>query len=253
MKFTTLAALGFVGVSACAHSRPPPKQAAQAATFSSCTLEDDWRSRVPAWECPPTVHAPSPALERAAREEPAKVTDAVAKPQMDSVPRQSDATFEGEVQRVQGLVQELSEPGWKNACRGAADTLDALASALRAHAGSDRRVRRAARNVWADARSLRRACAGSFEAADLIRSGLQASLGGLERALDDAADEQRMRARLDVARAAVETLDPGTSWVFQRARVQDAFRTVSTAFVAAAEHEAEGQVDAQPASADAEK
>jgi hypothetical protein len=228
---TLLVVLGFVAI-ACAHERATSN--APVDTWQLCPADEDNRGRVPAWECGvPTQPRTAGAVPAAKAAEPAAVPP--SGPTWEPPPPAPPGDFRAQVVRVQELVGDLSDPGWTVACTRASDALDALASALSALKESDRRVGRAARNVWADARALRRVCSGSFEAADLIRSGLETSLEGLERALGEGAEDARLKARLRLARTSVEALDPDSSWVFQRARVQDAFRTVSSAFVAASE------------------
>jgi hypothetical protein len=211
------AALLLLGVMGCATPRsnaPGPAPVAEAPSSGSSE---------------PVSAAPAAPLTAAPDTAAAPEADAAREPEPPPTP----GDLEGHVRRVQDDVEALGQPRWAVACASAADALEALSLTLRELDGEDRKVKRAARRVGSDARSLREACPGDFEAADHMRSGLETSLAGLERAMD--LDEvPRLRARIELARRLVESLDPDMNWVFQRARVQDAFRTVSGAFAVAA-------------------
>jgi hypothetical protein len=138
------------------------------------------------------------------------------------------------VTQVRALISDMRDTSWTVGCAKAAEALDALGSALRATSEPDEKVKQAANDVLAQGHALRCACQGSFEVSDRIKDGLSAALQGLESATADS-QTSRLDFWVHAATQAVDELDPNTGWVFQRARVQDAFRTVSDAFAVASQ------------------
>jgi hypothetical protein len=137
-------------------------------------------------------------------------------------------SFETELERAADDVSRLAQANLTPARKAAASALAALGDVVAA-ADASSRLNEQVVEIRFEAERLARAKATEFGQAGWIRSGLEGTLDAFARLYPDHTSSVWLRN----ARRAVGSIDPGTSLSFQRATIQDAFRTTVDAFSAA--------------------
>lgn len=141
-------------------------------------------------------------------------------------------TFDEELEQARNAVSELATTPWPQAREGSAHALASLADVLEtADCGKVQAARIS--EIRTQATRLSTADALAFGEGERLRAGLSTVLDALE-AIPLGARPVAV-AWLRAARRSVATITESTSLSFQRAPVQDAFRTTLDAFVAAAQ------------------
>lgn len=188
------------------------------------------RARQPAAPAAPAAAPVSTSLTPAPRR-----SETAEAPREPARPREADPEqLRKHVDHVLQLVAALArERDWAAAQKTAANALRALADTVDvAPAPFDRmRVAEHAASIRTEAARLARTGYPSLERSDLAKSGLLATL----RALDDltAPPEGSLLARLLAnANAAARAIDVNSPFSFERASIQDAFRSTADAFLA---------------------
>jgi hypothetical protein len=131
------------------------------------------------------------------------------------------------------LVQALAQKGSLEARVAAGEILLRFADAIQATGRiAERGIERYLAELRFQSQRLRRAESTTFGTARWIKGGLAAALDGLEATYTGNCTALEPWAQ--AARQSVEAIDARSALTFQRAAIQDAFRTVSDAFVVAA-------------------
>jgi hypothetical protein len=163
-----------------------------------------------------------------------QITEEHAPPRAIAAPAAADPDqLRERVVRLLELVASLArERDWATARDTAADALRALADAIDvAPAELDRaRVAGLAEAVRSEAARLARTDETSLQRSDLARAGLLAAARALEELAAPAAGSILARL-LANARDAASAIDVHSPFIFERARIQDAFRATADAYL----------------------
>jgi hypothetical protein len=132
--------------------------------------------------------------------------------------------------RVQHLVEDAAAaPSTDVAIRRTIDVLRALADAIRS-ASTSTDVALLASPVSFAASRLEQVGYVSFDRVDLVKGALETSIDALSE-LAQASEGSTLAIVIEAARVAVRGIEERTTYAFERAQVQDALRSVATAFV----------------------
>lgn len=134
--------------------------------------------------------------------------------------------------QARAVVLELGRTQWPYARTATARALDALANVVEAVSIERRHVSEIS-GIEFQAERLQRTSSLAFGAGSWVKRALTATLDVFEKLWR----REELMSWMTAARAAVEGLDEGRSLSFQRAAVQDAFRTTISVFQAAIELE----------------
>jgi hypothetical protein len=153
-------------------------------------------------------------------------------------PTTESATVAVSMQGAREAVGDLRTPDGSKAMKAATEALQSLADLLTALAGpAAEGPPPSVAQVRLQAMRLHRRDPLSLDESAWVKAGLDSALTGLEQLMHARAAEPGVRLPLtpwiEEARRAVESIDGRTMFTFQRAAIQDAFRTVVTAFAAA--------------------
>lgn len=129
------------------------------------------------------------------------------------------------LQRLDVVLGRVATKSWSEADQHLAVGLCVFADALRERGGDDS----PAGTIEKHASLLAGAPKTSVGKCGQLKEGFNATLAGLEAWQAAANDKSDSRA-MDVARAAVGRVDPNGLIAFQRAAIQDALRTLTTAY-----------------------
>jgi hypothetical protein len=140
------------------------------------------------------------------------------------------ASFETELGRAEDEVSKLAQTSVTRSRQASAAALAALADVVAA-ADQGERLTKQVTEIRFEAERLERANASEFGQAGWIRSGLESALDALVALHSENPSSRWIR----VAQRAVANIDQRTSLSFQRATVQDAFRSTVDAFAAMAQ------------------
>lgn len=141
-------------------------------------------------------------------------------------------TFAERVRTAERRVGELGrERDWTAAGTAATRALDAFADALEVApvSLSAPRWSAAVTKVRYAALELEREGDISVQRSTHIKAGLLAAIGGIEQLADPG--PRMYEISIKAARAAAKAIDPGTSFVFQRGVIQEAFRATANAYL----------------------
>ncbi len=144
-------------------------------------------------------------------------------------PRTSAALLE----RARQAVAALGRSEWSSVNPAAGEALSAFADLLHARPQSPSGLEEKIADIRLQARRLTESEQTSFGPPGWIKHGLQASLEGLEQL--PAARQTEAEPWLQAARTAVAAVEGQTPVTFQRAAVQDAFRTLVDALAVVTE------------------
>ena len=144
----------------------------------------------------------------------------------------SPDSFSDHVVAATAAVEKLAGTDSLGGRRAASDALSALADALESAPDKPGVIAALVAEIRFEAERLRRADPLSFGDTRWIQLGLAAALDSMEALPSGSAPD--MKPWLAAARRATQAIKSGRSLSFQRAAVQDAFRTVVDAFTATA-------------------
>jgi hypothetical protein len=139
------------------------------------------------------------------------------------------------VEKASSLIAKMSQESWRDGRHTGADALASLAQALEEVPAA----RPAVERIRADADRLRGADDLDLHVTGYIRSALLAAVDALAPVQPD--EGGGLRPWLERARAAAVAIEDGSSFAFQRAAIQEAFRTVVDAFMASTDLGARAQ------------
>jgi hypothetical protein len=141
-------------------------------------------------------------------------------------------SLEVEVAEARADVLRLGQTNWTDARAAAAQALASLADAVAAADGSGAQRERIS-IIRFQAERMRRTDAVALGQAEWIKIALTAALDALDAALPER--REALIRWQEGARSALGSIRSGRSVTFQRAAVQDAFRTTVNVFVAASD------------------
>lgn len=145
-------------------------------------------------------------------------------------------TIEDELEQAREDVLELGQTKWTNDRQASASALSSIADVVEA-SDPDRAQRNRISVIRFQAERLRSADSFRFGQAAWVKTGLTTSLDALDAMhADERADEQAIvTSWIRAARRAVGSIEERDSLSFQRAAVQDGFRSTVDAFVVASQ------------------
>jgi ribosomal protein L18 len=150
----------------------------------------------------------------------------------ESAPPSASVSRESRLEEARADVLKLGQTRWVNARLASARALESLANLLEVQAAGGE-AKRSIATLRAQVERLEKNGSSRFGDAGLIKTGLLAALAALDGL--DPALEQLLTPWTRAARRAVSGIEDRDSLAFQRATIQDAFRTTVDAFTFAAQ------------------